>query len=333
MISEAASNKIRTMRVMLLFSIILMGIKFAAYFLTNSNAVLSDALESIINVTAGAFALYSVYFASKPRDADHPYGHGKIENISAGFEGALIFFAGISIIAKAVYDLYYPNNILYLDFGIIISSFAGICNFFMGYFLIKKGKKYDSMLMIADGKHLISDTISSIGLIAGLALMFFTKIYWIDNLLAMLFGGVILKTGYQLIKEALTGLLDEADTEKLNQIIKIFNNSRSTKWIDIHNLRVLKHGTLLHVDCHVTLPWFLSLEEAHKEVKEMEKIIIKNMGDEVEFFIHADPCKPTSCPICNEPNCNQRQKPFLKKLEWDFKNLLPNLSHGLDPLP
>ena len=137
MFSEASKIKIRTMRLMLVFSIILMGIKFAAYFITNSNAVLSDALESIINVAAGAFALFSIYFASKPQDIDHPYGHGKIENISAGFEGALILIAGASIICKAIYGFFYPSEIGALDIGLALSAFAGICNFFIVYYLIK----------------------------------------------------------------------------------------------------------------------------------------------------------------------------------------------------
>lgn len=317
------------MQIMLVFSVILMVIKFAAYFITNSNAVLSDAFESIINVAAGTFALFSIYFASKPRDIDHPYGHGKIENISAGFEGGLILIAGASIIAKAVYGFFYPQDIGALDIGLALSAFAGICNFFMGYYLIKNGKKHDSMLMVADGKHLISDTVSSIGLVVGLAVMFFTKIYWFDNALAILFGAVIFRMGFKLIKEALTGLLDEADSEKLSQIIKIFNESRRKNWIDIHNLRVLKHGSLIHVDCHLTLPWYLTLEEAHKEVNELENMVKRNLGNEVEFFIHADPCLPTSCPICPVDDCKHRQQPFVKTLNWTLENILPDTKHRI----
>lgn len=318
------------MRVMLLFSLALMGVKFAAYFITNSNAVLSDALESIINVTAGAFALYSIYFASKPKDIDHPYGHGKIENISAGFEGALIFIAGASLIVKAIYGFFYPNEIGALDAGLALSALAGVCNFFMGRYLIKKGKQHESMVMIADGQHLLSDTVSSIGLVIGLAVMFFTKIYWIDNALAIIFGAVIFRMGFRLIKEALTGLLDEADTSKLSQMITIFNKNRRKKWIDIHNLRVLKHGSLLHVDCHLTLPWYNSLEETHEEMHELEKMVKKNLGDETEFFIHADPCLTSSCPICPVDDCKYRQQPFVKKLDWTLGNILPNTRHRIN---
>ncbi len=330
MVSEQSKNKIRIMQISLAFSCALMAIKFAAYFITNSNAVLSDALESIINITAGSFALFSIYYASKPKDADHPYGHGKIENLSAGFEGALIFIAGASIIAKAGYGFFYPNEIAALDAGLALSGFAGICNFFMGYYLVKKGEKYNSMTMVADGKHLISDTVSSIGLVVGLSVMFFTKIYWIDNAMAVIFGAIIFRTGYQLIKESITDLLDEADTVKLNQVIKIFNDNRRKKWIDIHNLRVLKHGSQLHVDCHLTLPWYDSLEETHKEVSEAEILIRKHLGDEVEFFIHADPCLPACCSVCILDDCKYRKQKLVKKLEWNLENIVPDTKHKIN---
>lgn len=311
------------------FSIVLMSIKFIAYFITNSNAVLSDALESIINVVAGLFALYSVYYASQPRDTDHPYGHGKIENISAGFEGALIFIAGASIVGKAVYGFFFPTEISGLDMGLALTVLAGAGNFFMGYFLVSRGKKHDSVLMVADGKHLISDTVSSIGLVAGLAIMYFTKIYWIDNALAVIFGLVIFRTGFLLMKESLTGLLDKADTHKLNLVIKTLNESRRKNWIDIHNLRVLKHGSLLHVDCHLTLPWYNSLEEAHREVNDLESLVKSHLGNEIEFFIHADPCLPVSCPICPVDDCIHRKHPFEKKIPWTLDNLLPDTKHKI----
>ncbi len=317
------------MRMTLLFSVVLMAIKFAAYFITNSVAVLSDALESIINVTAGAFALYSIYYASQPQDTDHPYGHGKIENLSAGFEGALIFIAGISIIAEAVYASFFPPELKKLDTGLFFSGFAGLCNFIMGTYLVKKGKSFNSITMIADGKHLISDTISSIGLIVGLGIMFFTKIFWIDNVLAVIFGSVILFTGFKLVRESVTNLLDKADMEKLNHLITILNKNRREKWIDMHNLRILKYGSRLHIDAHLTLPWYDSLEDSHQEMNAVEKIVKEDLGDEIELFIHADPCPPASCPICTIVNCPQRKSAFVKKLEWTIENLQPDSKHQI----
>lgn len=329
MISEQNKTKITTMRAMLLFSIVLMFLKFIAFFITHSNAILTDALESIINVVAGGFALFSIYYASQPKDESHPYGHGKIEFLSAGVEGSLIFFAGGSIIIKAVYGFFHPVAIHSLDIGLILSAIAGLCNYIMGTYLLKKGKRFNSVLMIADGKHLISDTISSIGLVIGLLIITFTGLYWLDNLIAILFGAFIFYTGFKLVRESITSLLDQADYEKLEQLIQILNKNRREKWIDIHNLRVLKYGSQLHIDSHITLPWYDSLEQANAEVVSVEKFVKESMDRDMEFFIHADPCLPDSCPICSISNCKVRKAPYVKTLEWTMKNLLPDQKHQL----
>src|ERR1035437_9990483 len=140
MISESNLFKIKTMRMMLIFSVVLMAFKFAAYIITHSNAILTDALESIINVVAGSFALFSIYYASQPKDKNHPYGHGKIEYLSVGIEGGLIIIAGGAIIIKSVIGFFHPSEISSLDIGVYISVFAGATNYFMGAYLIKQGK-------------------------------------------------------------------------------------------------------------------------------------------------------------------------------------------------
>lgn len=323
----SSTSKIKALRLTLVFSIVLMIIKFIAYYLTNSVAVLSDALESIINVAAGAFALFSIYYSSQPQDADHPYGHGKIENLSAGFEGALIFIAGISILAEGIYGFFFPPELEKLDLGLAISGLAGLFNFLMGSYLVRKGKAYSSLAMVADGKHLISDTVSSVGLILGLGLIYITDLVWIDNVMAMIFGSIILFTGFKLVRESVTHLLDKADLQVLGKLVEVLNRHRRESWVDIHNLRVLKYGSRLHVDAHLTLPWYNSLEESHREMAELEKIVRENMGDEMEFFIHADPCLPASCTICALSNCKERKKEMIRKLEWNLENLLPDSKH------
>lgn len=317
------------MWVVLSIGLVLMGVKFLAWWLTGSVAILTDALESIINVVAGVFALLSVYYAAQPRDEDHPYGHGKIEYLSAGFEGGLILIAGISIIVKAVSGFFHPKQLEALDAGIWLSGGAGLVNFIMGASLVSKGKKLHSMVLVADGKHLISDTLSSIGLVAGLVVILFTKLYWLDNAISIVFGGFILFTGYRLVRQAMSSLLDQADYEKLDQLIAIFNKHRRPMWIDIHNLRVLKYGSQLHVDAHLTLPWYLSLEQAHDEVVALQQIIKQNMEGDIEFFIHADPCLPASCPVCSVETCDVRKAPYAKKIDWNIDNLLPDRKHKL----
>ncbi len=329
MTSESNLFKIKTMRIMLIFSVVLMAIKFVAYIITHSNAILTDALESIINVVAGAFALFSIYYSSRPKDEDHPYGHGKIEYLSVGIEGGLILIAGSGIFIKSIMGFFHPSIVDSIDVGLYISVFAGICNYIMGAYLMKNGKTHKSSLMIADGKHLITDTISSIGIVIGLAIIYFTKMYWLDNLIAIIFGMYIFYEGYKLLKESVNSLLDEADYVQLNNVVKILNNSRVEKWIDMHNLRVLKYGSHLHIDAHITLPWFDNLELSHAEVTAVENLITEKSEGEVEFFIHADPCLPISCPICSIKDCGFRKHEFVKRLEWNLENMLPDRKHRL----
>lgn len=328
--SNVSRIKIGAMQKVLFGGFIIMGIKITAYFLTHSNAVLTDALESIINIIAGLFALYSLYYSSQPKDEDHPYGHGKIELLSAGFEGGLIFITGILIIAKSVHGFFQPAKIHSLDIAAIMSLIAGAVNFFMGKYLVGLGKKHQSVLMIADGKHLIADTVSSIGLVVGLVVIYFTKLLWLDNLIAIIFGGFILFTGYKLLKESITGLLDEADYINLEKVIAVLNKYRREKWIDMHNLRVLKYGHTLHIDAHITLPFYDSLEETHAEVIAVEQLIKEQIHEDIEFFIHSDPCIPSSCAICSIADCKSRKTNFESKLDWTLKNLLPNKKHAID---
>jgi cation diffusion facilitator family transporter len=324
-----SSHKIRAIRISLYISVILMAVKFSAYLLTHSNAILTDAMESIVNVTAGAFALFSIWYASLPRDENHPYGHGKIEFFSAGFEGGLIFIAAILVIINATTALFKGNQIHSLDTGMIMTAIAGGINYFTGRFLVREGNRNNSLLMVASGKHLLSDTLTSIGLIAGLAIVWFTNLLWIDSIIAIIFGIIILRTGYNLIRKSVTGLLDEADMKKLELIINEMDTHRREKWIDIHNLRVLKFGSKLHVDCHITLPWYESLEKTHDEIVMLENLVRKNSGHDVEFFIHADPCvMPHSCRVCQVQECKYRQAEFVKKIQWNTENLLPNKRHS-----
>lgn len=313
----------------LILGIALMAIKFIAWWFTNSNAVLSDALESIINVVAGAFALYSLGIAAQPRDHNHPYGHGKIEFVSAGFEGALIFLAGISIIGKAIYNLQFPQPIGALDIGVILTVVTGGFNYVMGIYLEKRGRKVESTIMVASGKHLQSDAWSSLGLIIGLGLVWATGWYVLDSVIAILFALLIIYTGYGLVRSAMAGIMDETDTALVAEIVEQLQAHRSPHWIDIHNLRVIKYGAHLHVDCHMTVPWYFTTREAHHEVEALERLANDNRENPVELFIHIDPCMPNSCPLCMKEDCAYRKHVFEKRVEWTMENVVVNERHGV----
>lgn len=307
----------------LIGGILLMGGKFVAWWLTNSNSILTDALESIINVVGGAFGLFSLYVANKPKDRNHPYGHGKIEFISAGFEGGLIFIAGLTIIIKSVYNLFFPQHLEQLGIGILIVFLSGLINFGMGWLLTHRGLRARSLIMEASGKHLKSDAYSSAGLLLGLGIIYVTGITWLDNVLAIIFGVIILETGFRLLRTAIAGIMDEADYALINNIINSLGDDRNPDWIDIHNFRIIKYGATLHIDCHLTMPWYYDVREGHRRVKEFERAIAQRTDQPIELFIHADPCDPpAACRICMKTDCQVREAPFEAPMDWSLDNFL-----------
>ena len=195
--------------------------KFTAFFITNSNAILTDAAESIVNVLASSFAFYSIYLTMLPKDENHPYGHGKVEFFSAFVEGVLIGIAGIIIIGKASYDLIYPGVIKQLFEGALIIGATGLVNLFIGYFLINEGKKHHSMTLEADGKHLLVDAITSGGLVIGVMLIYLTEIFWLDGVISISLGFYIVYNGYRLTRRSIGGLMDESNTDLVKDIVAI----------------------------------------------------------------------------------------------------------------
>jgi cation diffusion facilitator family transporter len=307
-----------------------MLIKFTAYFFTNSNSILTDALESIINVVASGFAFYSLKLSAKPKDLDHPYGHGKIEFFASGFEGGLIIIAGIGIIYKSVDSILQPTAIQQLDWGIYLILFTAIINFLLGRYLIAKGKELNTDVLIADGNHLKTDTYSTIGVIIGLILIYFTRYEMLDNYISIAMAVFIITNGLKTIRPAIAGLMDEIDPAIFNKIQKILIKYRHADIIDIHNLRIQKYGSELHIDCHVTLPFYFSLESSHNKLKEIEIFLKNELGQDLEIFIHADPCIPVnSCKICNITTCTERKSAFEKCIEWDMNNLISNKKHEI----
>jgi cation diffusion facilitator family transporter len=270
-------------------------------------AILTDALESTVNVVAGLIGLYSLYVSAKPRDQDHPYGHGKVEFISAAVEGTLIVIAGIVIIVEAVNKFIHPHPLQQMDKGLILVGVTAIVNFALGYLSIRKGKKNTSPALIASGKHLQSDTWSTVGIIAGLILIVVTGKVWLDSAVAAIFACVIIFTGYKIIRSSLAGIMDEADKKLLIEMVTILNANRRENWIDLHNLRVIKYGGTLHVDCHLTVPWYLNVLEAHVEVDALSELIRTKFGETLELFVHTDGCLEFSCSHCNKDNCHVRR--------------------------
>lgn len=326
---NASLKNIRIQRWVAILSVALLIVKGAAYYLTHSVAILTDALEGIVNVAAGFFGLYSLILSAKPRDADHPYGHGKIEFLSAALEGSMIAVAAILIFYKSISNLISPQPIHQIDWGILLVSFTAMVNFGVGSLCVKTGKKNKSIALVASGKHLQSDTYTTLGILIGLTLIYFTNIVWIDSVVAMLVSILILYTSYKIIRPSIAGIMDETDQELLTLLVKLLNNNRRENWIDLHNLRIIKYGSILHLDCHLTVPWYLNVHEAHAEIDILANLVRTEFGESLELFVHSDGCLDFSCKICDKKNCTVRKHSLEKKVVWTVKNISSNKKHDV----
>jgi cation diffusion facilitator family transporter len=304
--------------------------KIVAWKLTNSDSVFSDAMESIVNVISAFMGLYALYLGGKPRDENHPYGHGKVEFVTSAIEGSLITIAGVMIIYEGTNSLLSNKVLNKLDWGIWIIAATAIANYVLGYISIQKGKAENSIVLISSGKHLQSDTYSTLGVVISLVLVYFTKLIWIDSVVALALGFYIITIGYKIIRQSLSGIMDEADPAMLGRLAEFLNENRKSEWIDVHNMKIQQFGSRLHIDAHITLPWYFELRTAHNEMETMIKEIAENTDRTVEFNFHMDDCKPTSCPICDIKNCPVRQSEFLKKVEWNGENISQPDKHTVD---
>ena len=324
-----ATQNFKIQKYIAVISVALFLIKLFAWYLTHSVAILTDALESIVNVVAGFIGLYSLYVSGKPKDQDHPYGHGKVEFLSAAIEGLLIGIAGIFIIREAILNLYEPHSIQKLDYGIYLVGITAIINLLAGMICVKTGKKNNSLALIASGKHLMADTYTTIGIIIGLVLLFITGISWIDSVVAIIFALVIFYTGYKIVRSSIAGIMDEADMELLNKMVVLLNENRNPNWIDLHNLRIIKYGAMIHLDCHLTVPWYFNVHQAHDEIDRLSGLVKQHFGDSVELFVHSDGCLDFSCALCEKMECEVRKNAFEKKIVWTMENISSNKKHQL----
>ncbi|MCL2712265.1 MAG: cation diffusion facilitator family transporter [Methanomassiliicoccaceae archaeon] len=332
-ISPAALENYRIQKYVVALSGIILITKFAAWLLTGSVAIFTDALESITNVSAGIIGLYALYLSTKPRDFDHPYGHGRAEFISATVEGAMISIAGVIILIEAVRSVISPpEDLPHIEIGMLLIIATAVANYAFGSFAIRKGKKNMSQALVASGKHLQSDAYSSFGIILGLTVlyvlaMFGHKMMWIDGAIALLFGSIILITGISVVKRSVGGIMDKVDTELLERIVETLSENRHDEWIDIHNLRIAKYGPTIHIDMHVTMPWYMTVREQRKEICAIISLIGERYGSSAELSVSCDPCQEFSCRSC-KCDCNERREEFVKIVEWNINNLSRDAQHG-----
>ncbi len=308
-------------------SVAIMAAKFYVYFLSGSTTLLTDALESIINVVAASFAYYSIYLASLPKDLNHPYGHGKVEFFASGLEGVLILLASAYIFLHASQHLYASPALTSLDLGMAVSFVSAAINGLLGYYLVQKGRSSHSPALIADGKHLRLDAYNGILVVVALAITYLTNWFWVDSVASFLFAAFMCWQGIHLIRESVAALMDETNPALFEKVTNWVVSNKKAEWIDLHNLRVQQYGGDLHIDCHLTLPRYWDLSRTHEEIHAFEEMLGKLQETHVEIFVHADPCLDECCNHCTIADCAIRKAAFSKTIEWNKMNLALNQKH------
>lgn len=295
----------------LLVSLALLAAKFQAYRLTGSTAILSDALESIVNVVAAVFAIGALIFAGRPADRNHPYGHGKMEFLSATFEGGLIAFAAVLIGYEVVQGLLSGVSLRSLDTGLAVVLGAGLVNLALGVYLVRTGRRYDSLTLVADGRHVMADFYTSAGIVVGLLLVRVTGLQWLDPLVAAVVALNLLWTGLRLVRQAAAGLLDEEDPALLGRLLDVLQPHLGQGVIRVHHLRAIRAGRVHHVDAHLVVPEFWSVERSHELSEHLAERVMKDLGVEGEMTLHTDPCHRIYCRMCDLEDCPIRRDLFL----------------------
>jgi cation diffusion facilitator family transporter len=293
----------RAMIASLAVGIALAVIKFVAYFLTDSAAIFSDALESIVNVLASAFALYAIVLAHEPADEQHPYGHGKVEFLSAGLEGGMILLAALVIAVRAGEQLIYGPHVQKADWGAMLVAVAMLANGALGFYLIARGRRNGSITLEADGKHLLGDAITSAAVLVALIIVWLKPSWsYADPLVALAVAAYITLLALGLVRRSAAGLMDEQDLEDARMIRAILDShigpsAKQPPICSYHKLRHRHSGRYHWVDFHIMVPANWNVDQGHRVASSIEHEIEQSLG-EGNATAHVEPCREAGCPTC-----------------------------------
>ncbi len=276
------------MRLSFSVGVLMLFIKTYAYYITGSAAILSDAAESIIHVFAVGFSAYSMWLSLQPADDNHLYGHEKISFFSAGCEGSMIIVAACYIFYESVLKIILgvePEN---LDSGMLFMVAATAINLILGFYLTRRGKKYKSIILEANGKHILTDCLTSFAVLIALILVKLTHISFFDPLVAILAATNILWTGIKLIKRCVGGLMDQVDPEIHRQIVATLDNEMKDKKLEYHHLRHRFSGHKIFIEFHLLFPSDITLLDAHEIATKIEAKLKHSLNVESEIFSHLE---------------------------------------------
>ncbi|WP_321505336.1 cation diffusion facilitator family transporter [Breoghania sp.] len=271
-----------------LVGLAVLALKFAAFWLTGSVALYSDAVESIVNVAAAMAAFLAVRYAAKPADQNHPYGHHKAEYLAAVLEGVLIVLAAIAILYEAWNAFLSPRVLDQPFMGLVVNGLAGVLNFVWARYLISSGKRYRSPALDADGRHLMADVWSSVGVVAGVALAAWTGWLILDPLLAAIVAVNVLWSGWGLVRESVGGLMDEAPEPAIRERIRNVISLHADGALEAHDLRTRRAGQKTFTEFHLVVPGSMTVADAHEICDRVEEALREDVPGSI-ITIHVEP--------------------------------------------
>ena len=280
--------KTQAVRIAVLGGLLVFVLKLVGYALSNSVGLLSDALESTVNVGAAALTVWKVSIAARPPDQDHPYGHDKAEYLSSTLEGLLVGAAGVLILTTAIGNLQTPKTLNFSVLTLVVTISASLLNFWLGHYLVRIGKRTASIALEADGRHVLSDVVTSIGVIAGVTLAALTKIWWIDPLIALLVACGVIVLAFNLMRRSVGGLMDTAlstsDQISIHAVLEQYKN----QYLEVHDLRSRSSGARKFIDFHLIMPGESSVQAAHDLCDAIENSLLEKLPDS-SITIHVEP--------------------------------------------
>ena len=292
MMTDAPDQQIRetrqVMSLALVVGILLLLIKLAAYLLSNSTAILGDAVESVAHIFATGFAFFALAMSHRPADSSHHYGHAKIGFVSQAIEGGMISLAAVFIIGNAVMDFVRGPQLESVGWGTLLSALAATVNLSVGLYLRVIGKRHKSVVVQSHAKHVLTDVWTTAAALVGLLLVMATGWEYFDPLCALSIGLVVLKTGLTLVRGSFSGLLDEADPHTQSKLAELLNVQVANVGGAYHQLKHRQLGDGWAVEYHLLLPGQMTLDDAHRAASEIEKMIQEKMGVRTEVVTHLE---------------------------------------------
>lgn len=286
--------------------------------------LLSDAAESLLNALTAILGLYGVLWAQRPPDPDHPYGHGKVDALIASLQ-ALLVASTAGILAYAILrGSYRPLTPEGLSWVLAYQGAAMLTNAALAGYLWIGYQRHQAQILRTESLHLLGDVVTSLLVIGGFLAVWAGWPSVLDVGIGLVLTGLIGYGAIQILRETGATLIDTQDPKLMRRLAEALERERRPEWIDIHNVRIQRYGAALHVDGHVTFPWYWSLREAHEAMKELEATLRRELRQPVEFFWHMDPCEPLCCKYCSVQGCPYRQSDSEKRLTFTPESLFVN---------